>query len=131
MSNYKPQKGDRVRVTTEVEVIDDRVTSVATVPNGLDVRGYRALHKGIEVVIPADSCIEKIEPPVEVFKPGDVVRSKDTSATRSECRLLLHTRRSQLLRSSVASACRKCTSSIRQESERQWLAMMHLMRCEG
>lgn len=79
---YTPQRGDKVRVTTEVEILDDQVTSVPSLPRGRGVRGYRALLDGVEVVIPANADIEKLEPPVEVFKPGDVVRSKGSPRFR-------------------------------------------------
>lgn len=68
MSDYKPVKGDRVRVVLEGEV------SWADVEQ-FDVRAEdnRLL---ASVLLGRGASIEKIEPPVEVFKPGDVVRSK-------------------------------------------------------
>lgn len=69
MSNYKPQKGDRVRV-----VLEDEVRGVES--DGFvvgDAADANYIQPGAEHVV----SIEKIEPPVEVFKPGDVVRSKD------------------------------------------------------
>jgi hypothetical protein len=63
---YQPVKGDRVRVVLEGEVgyVGDLF---------FDVQGKGALNSispdGDHVV-----SIEKLEPPVEVFGPGDVVR---------------------------------------------------------
>ena len=67
MSNYKPQKGDRVRVVLEGKVL-------GTDKNGFSLGAYDGnfIIPGAEHVV----SIEKIEPPVEVFKPGDVVRAK-------------------------------------------------------
>lgn len=68
MSNYKPQKGDRVRV-----VLEDEVRGVES--DGFvvgDAADANYIQPSAEHVV----SIEKIEPPVEVFKPGDVVRAK-------------------------------------------------------
>lgn len=71
---YTPVKGDRVRVVLEGEIKgvysdgDLRIESVEHYSSDL-------AHEGIV-------SIEKIEPPVEVFKPGDVVRSKEHPSLR-------------------------------------------------
>lgn len=69
---YRPAKGDRVRVVLEGEVLaaDEngfRIDSfVSAIPSLYIGAGYA---KSIV-------SIEKVEPPVEVFRRGDVVRSK-------------------------------------------------------
>lgn len=63
MSEFKV--GDKVRVTLEGAV--KNVLSSGKVHVGYDAQ-YLFIHD------PED--VEKIEPPVEVFKPGDVVRDK-------------------------------------------------------
>lgn len=63
MSGFKV--GDKVRVTLEGTV--KNVLSSGKVHVGYDTR-YLFIHDPEEV--------EKIEPPVEVFKPGDYVRDK-------------------------------------------------------
>jgi hypothetical protein len=72
MSEFK--KGDRLRVTTEVEVVDP--TPIHR--NGLTA--LRAILDGgvVDVVITPSSSIQKIEPPVETFQPGDRIRRKLT-----------------------------------------------------
>lgn len=65
MSGFK--KGDRVRVTLEGEV-KDVLTS-----------GAVALHyDGEYVFVQPPEKVEKIEPPVEVFGPGDFVRDPES-----------------------------------------------------
>jgi hypothetical protein len=64
---YMPKKGDRVRVVLEGEVGWVGGSHFEFV-NGADYIGHK---DGKNTV-----SIEKIEPPVEVFKPGDVVRHK-------------------------------------------------------
>lgn len=71
MSKYKPVAGDRVRVVLEGEVgwVSGSGTGNFEVGTGDSyVNPDRA-----EVV-----SVDKIEPPVEVFKPGDVVRERTT-----------------------------------------------------
>ena len=75
MSDYKPKEGDRVRV-----VLEGTVTGVNSGYGWFNLRtdgglGYAGIHD--------DGSVEKIEPPVEVFKPGDVVRDKATSTVRA------------------------------------------------
>lgn len=62
--------GDRVRVTLEgtVESLSDRDLCVG---RGWAEQSIIARHPNEHTI-----TIEKIEPPVEVFKPGDVVRHK-------------------------------------------------------
>lgn len=66
MSDYKPAVGDRVRVVLEGEVNYS--------PGGFYTTRHYFSQGDPEVV-----SIEKIEPPVTVFKPGDVVRPKSKS----------------------------------------------------
>lgn len=61
--SYRPQVGDRVRVTFEGDYLDGVIKA------GPSFWIYR---NGISAI----RSIEKIEPPVEVFEPGDTVRSK-------------------------------------------------------
>ena len=61
MSEYRPAKGDRVKVTIEGKVT--RAGSEWAVIND---------HHDIYL---KNAKVEKIEPPVEVFKPGDVVKN--------------------------------------------------------
>lgn len=65
---YAPKKGDRVRIVLEGEVgyMDDDAFEVGT--SSVNFIVPRAEH----VV-----SIEKVEPPVVKFKPGQVVRHKD------------------------------------------------------
>jgi hypothetical protein len=64
--------GDRLRVTTEVEVLDPAPIRW----NGLT--GLRASLDGeaVRVVIAPSVSVEKIEPPVEAFQPGDFVKNR-------------------------------------------------------
>lgn len=74
VSEYKPQGGERVRVVLEGDVADD-VNSI-----GFSLEQETG---GFFPIMWDDSSvvsIEKIEPPVEVFKPGDRVRSKASGA---------------------------------------------------
>lgn len=67
MSEYVPKAGDHVRVTLE-----GRVTTASSwffEVECSDGRFNRFSEK-------ADITVEKIEPPVEVFKPGEVIRHK-------------------------------------------------------
>lgn len=72
MSDYKPVKGDRVRVVLEGEVSEVWHSGRFVLQSDDDA---------VEIGFSADRVegfnvsIEKIEPPVEVFQPGDVVRS--------------------------------------------------------
>lgn len=59
MTEFK--EGDQLRVTMEVEYVGETDT-------WLDVKGTAIEKKFV-------TSIEKIEPPVEAFGPGDVVRS--------------------------------------------------------
>ena len=66
MGNLK--KGDRVRVTIEADVRFGSSFGVDLGVAGGTVHLREEVWPGVE--------FEKIEPPVEVFKPGDVVRDK-------------------------------------------------------
>lgn len=75
MSDYKPKVGDRVRVVLEGEVTDTAGGSVTISDRAL--RGSDPVFWCSSTV--ADDAkflvsVEKVEPPVEFFKPGDVVR---------------------------------------------------------
>lgn len=63
MSDYKPEVGDEVRITIQGKVTYVSDTWIRVDDNEFYLAG--------EV-----ESIEKIEPPVEVFKAGDVVRAK-------------------------------------------------------
>lgn len=66
---YSPQKGDRVRVVLEGEIKTvDLGEGVAARFEGDDY--WTTVNERAPFVV----SIEKLEPPVEVFKPGDVVR---------------------------------------------------------
>lgn len=69
-AQYKPVKGDRVRVVLEGEV--DSTFANGDFDLGRSIGWTNSIRPTDETVV----SIEKIEPPVEVFKPGDVVRSK-------------------------------------------------------
>lgn len=72
MTAYKPQVGDRVRVVLEGEVS-------ATGTGWFNLGGYVLDGKSATSIWPTRErtvSVEKIAPPVEVFGPGDVVRSK-------------------------------------------------------
>jgi hypothetical protein len=73
---YTPVKGDRVRVVVEGEV--EWVTHYADGVFDLD-GGAVGIHPHHKNVV----SIEKVEPPVEVFKPGDVVRHKAQGSVRA------------------------------------------------
>ena len=65
------KKGDRVKVTLEGEVLFQGDRSIeARVEDGRVVEVYAPRSPLATAVI-----IEKIEPPVKVFKPGDVVQN--------------------------------------------------------
>lgn len=63
------KKGDRVKVTIEGEVANTTTHDYVVGIGG---------HNAVFARNPRDYTVtvEKIEPPVEVFKPGDVVRDK-------------------------------------------------------
>lgn len=65
---YRPEVGDRVRVVLEGEV---RETTTETFVVG-DGFWSNVIHPDSEHLV----SVEKVEPPVEVFGPGTVVRSK-------------------------------------------------------
>jgi hypothetical protein len=68
VSDYKPKVGDRVRVVLEGEV-DDPARGYGTyVRDGDGITSFVAAEHVVS--------IEKIEPPVEVFKEGLVVRRR-------------------------------------------------------
>ena len=73
MSDYKPQIGDKVKVTFEgtYEAPNGGFGSPGVRPDGHPEVFLHASH-----ALRAATSVEKIEPPVEVFKPGDVVRHK-------------------------------------------------------
>src|SRR5690348_2997757 len=74
MGDYKPKKGDRVRVVLEGEVYHVTEGRFGVSDDPSDGRGNIIYpDKGHAV------SIEKIEPPVEVFGPGDVVRPRNES----------------------------------------------------
>jgi hypothetical protein len=65
-ADYKPKVGDRIRVTFEDVVID---TS-----DGIELANSHYADLFVfDLDEPTLVSVEKIEPPVEVFKPGDVV----------------------------------------------------------
>lgn len=68
--NYEPKPGDRVRVVIEAEV--DSVRPYRVVFAGRDDLPGRYT----EVLKSQIVSVEKVEPPVEVFEPGDTVRNK-------------------------------------------------------
>ena len=68
---YTPQRGDRVRVVIEGEVYHVAEDRFGVGDDPLDGRGNIIYPDKGHVV-----SVEKLEPPVEVFKPGDVVRYK-------------------------------------------------------
>lgn len=70
MSDHKPRPGDRVRVTTEGEV--SWVSAAGAFEVGRDDQAVY-FKPGNQ---PSVVSIEKIEPPVTVFKPGQTVRGK-------------------------------------------------------
>jgi len=72
VSDYKPKEGDYVRVVLEGQV--EYLTGGDSFM--LNTNG---IYPDQEHVV----SVEKIEPPVEVFKPGDVVRSKDAGVVRA------------------------------------------------
>lgn len=72
MSKYKPANGERVRVVYEGEVSSSDDV-------GFTVEGELPVLWEDQSLV----SIEKIEPPVEVFGPGDVVRSKNGTGTRA------------------------------------------------
>lgn len=76
MSDYKPAKGDRVRVVFEGEV--SYINNTGTL---LDLWVSKD-GEMIGTLYSEHLSIEKIEPLVEVFKPGDVVRSKSIARFR-------------------------------------------------
>ena len=68
--NYKPKKGDRVRV-----VLEGEATYCDTPGFGVGTGEY------LNFIVPTREhvvSVEKVEPPVEVFGPGDTVRRKNT-----------------------------------------------------
>ena len=68
-AQYKPVKGDRVRVVYEGEAQDPDDLGFSISEEGLGSVPFFFADAGLV-------SVEKIEPPVEVFKPGDVVRGK-------------------------------------------------------
>lgn len=67
---YRPVKGDRVRVVLEGEVVEALSSTTFTV--GEAGTWENLINQEREHVV----SVEKIEPPVEVFGPGDTVRSR-------------------------------------------------------
>lgn len=65
---YQPKKGDRVRV-----VLEGEVTRGLGITDTFDLEGRYIYANGYAV-----TSIEKIEPPVELFGPGDTVRGRAT-----------------------------------------------------
>jgi hypothetical protein len=68
---YQPKKGDRVR-----GVLEGEVTRADEYDPWFNLVGMPLYSEGSAVV-----SFVKVEPPVEVFKPGDVVRNISTGAT--------------------------------------------------
>lgn len=66
-------RGDRVKVTLDGEVL--RVIDIEPGSEEIELR-VESEH-GATYVYAHPSAIEKVEPPVEVFGPGDLVRSKE------------------------------------------------------
>jgi len=65
-------RGDRVKVTLEGEV-----TRVLDIEPGSEEVELRVEHNGRASYVYTDmATVEKVEPPVEVFGPGDVVRDR-------------------------------------------------------
>lgn len=71
VSEYSPQKGDRVRVVLEGEVLPDHEYGGFSIGTGVN---SNFITHGAEHLV----SVEKIEPPVVTFQPGDVVRGKST-----------------------------------------------------
>lgn len=67
MSDYKPAVGDRVRVSFEAEV--EHIYADG------DLRFELVENYGTSIPHEANFSIEKIEPSVVTFEPGDVVRA--------------------------------------------------------
>lgn len=63
---YSPVKGDRVRV-----VLEGEVTQANEYDPWFNLEGKPLYSEGSAIV-----SVERIEPPVIVFKPGDVVQDK-------------------------------------------------------
>lgn len=76
VSEYSPQKGDRVRVVLEGEVLPDHEYGGFSIGTGVN---SNFITHGAEHLV----SVEKIEPPVVTFKPGDVVRSKSDGDVRT------------------------------------------------
>ena len=73
MSEYRV--GDRVRVTFEAEVVGDGAPSSACLCSFEYGNHYRGGAKIRETYLRQEGVeVEKTDPPVETFKPGDVVR---------------------------------------------------------
>jgi hypothetical protein len=68
---YKPQEGDRVRVVLEGDV-------AYLCPGG----GFMLASNGIWPDQEHVVSVERIEPPVETFGPGDLLRSKRSGGLR-------------------------------------------------
>lgn len=79
MSDYKPVKGDRVRVVLEGTVDIGSAGYVTLIPDGRDAASIGLSRPRMEEF---NVSIEKIEPPVEVFGPGDVVRHLGNKVSR-------------------------------------------------
>lgn len=71
MGNYEPKVGDRVRATFELDVVSNR----GPVDGGGCVCADRPSRIRLAYLKGAVS-IEKVEPPVKVFKPGTVIRHR-------------------------------------------------------
>lgn len=65
---YRPQLGDTVRVTLEGEV----TTVWGGDDYGITLNGNTLLSNSTM----RKASVEKVEPPIEVFQPGDTIRSK-------------------------------------------------------
>lgn len=73
MTDYKPQKGDHVRVVLEGEVTSPGEQGEFTLlPNN----HCTSITLSLQRLAGFSASIEKIEPPVTVFKPGDLLRRK-------------------------------------------------------
>jgi hypothetical protein len=69
---YAPKKGDHVRVVIE-GVVEREVSDFGILVNNTDGKWLAELYTDRPGV-----TVEKVESPVEVFKPGDVVQSRAT-----------------------------------------------------
>lgn len=78
MAGQMYRRGDRVKVTLEGEV-----TRVMDIEPGSETVELRIEHNGRASFVYTDmATVEKVEPPVETFGPGAVVRDKVVHSAR-------------------------------------------------